>query len=91
MVFQVHAISDVVEVDGVIWVVLEPGRQHLTNGKGQMLPQVMRHVHGEMECVQGVREDMYLTYILQTDIVGLMNSVCICLQFSVIRCSKTGH
>jgi hypothetical protein len=49
MVFQIHAISDVVEVDSVIWVVSEPGHQYLTNGEGQALSQVMRHVHSEME------------------------------------------
>jgi hypothetical protein len=49
MIFQVHAISDVVEVDGVIQMVLEPRHQHLTNGEGQVLSRVMRHTHGEIE------------------------------------------
>jgi hypothetical protein len=34
MVLQIHAISDVVEVDSVIWVVSEPWHQHLTSGEG---------------------------------------------------------
>jgi hypothetical protein len=34
VIFQVHAIGDVVEMDCIVWMVLEPGHQHLANGKG---------------------------------------------------------
>jgi hypothetical protein len=51
----------------------------------------MGHVHCEAECVHGVREDMYLLYTLQINIVGLMDAICNCLQFGIIRCSKTSR
>jgi hypothetical protein len=79
----------VVEVDTVIWVVSEPRHQHLTNGKGCMLSRMVRHIHGEAKPVCGVGEDMYLLYILQTNIVCLTNSVRDCSQFSVVRCGET--
>jgi hypothetical protein len=60
MVFQVYTIGDVVEMDCIIWMVSEPRHQHLTNGEGQVLSQVMKPVHGEKEHVQGVREDVHL-------------------------------
>jgi hypothetical protein len=44
MIFQVDAISDVVEVDSVIWMVMEPRHQHLTNGKGQVLFRVISQI-----------------------------------------------
>jgi hypothetical protein len=37
-----------------------------------------------MEHIQGVRGDMYLAYILQPDIVSLMDPICDCLQFGVV-------
>jgi hypothetical protein len=49
----------------------------------------MRHIHGEMEHVQGVREDVYLVYVLQSNIVGLTYPIHNCSQFSVIRHGKT--
>jgi hypothetical protein len=91
VVFQVHTIGDVVEVDFIVWMVLVPWHQHLTNREGQVLSRVMRCIHGETEHIQGVRKDMYLAYIFQTNIVGLMYPICNCLQFSVVGCSKTSH
>jgi hypothetical protein len=32
MVFQLHTSGDVVEMDTVIWMVLEPRHQHFANG-----------------------------------------------------------
>jgi hypothetical protein len=52
--------------------------------------RVMRCIHGEMEHVWGVREDVHLAYVLQTDIVGLTHPIHNCLQFSVIRRGKAG-
>jgi hypothetical protein len=43
-----------------------------------------------MERVCGVGEDMYLMYVFQTNIIGLMDAICDCSQFSVVRCTKTG-
>jgi hypothetical protein len=91
VVFQLHTRYDVVEMDVVIWVALEPRHQDFANGYGQVLSPIMGHVHCEAECVCGVREDMYLLYTLQINIVGLMDAVCNCLQFGVIRHSKTSH
>jgi hypothetical protein len=81
----------VVEVDTVIWVVSEPRHQHFANGKGQVLSRVVRHVHCEAEHVHRVREDMYLSYILQTNIVGLTDPVRNCSQLGIVRCRKTGR
>jgi hypothetical protein len=89
MVFQIHTISDVVEVDCIIRMVSEPRHQHLTNGEGQVLLQVMRCIHGGMGRVQGVGEDVHLVYVFQTNIVGLTNPICNYSQFGIIRCSKT--
>jgi hypothetical protein len=35
-------------------------------------------------------DDMYLMYVFQTNIVGLTDAICDCLQFGVVRRSKTG-
>jgi hypothetical protein len=80
----------VVEVDAVTWVVLEPWHQHLTNGKGRVLSRMVRRVHGEAERIWGVGEDMYLSYILQTNIVRLTDSIHDCSQFGVVRRGETG-
>jgi hypothetical protein len=37
VIFQIHTIGDVVEVDCIVQMVSEPGHQHLTNGEGQVL------------------------------------------------------
>jgi hypothetical protein len=37
LVLQIHTSCDVVEMDTVIWVVLEPRHQHFANGQGQVL------------------------------------------------------
>jgi hypothetical protein len=79
----------VVEVDAVTWVVSEPWHQHLTNGKGRVLSRMVKHVHGEAERVCGVGEDMYLSYILQTNVVHLTNSVRDCSQFGIVRRGET--
>jgi hypothetical protein len=68
---------------------LEPGHQHLTNGEGQVLSQVMRHVHGKTEYVQGVGEDVHLAHVLQSDIAGLTDPMCNCSHFVIVGCSKT--
>jgi hypothetical protein len=78
------------EVDTVTWVVSEPWHQHLTNGKGRVLSRMVRCVHGEAECICGVGEDMYLLYILQTNVVRLTDSVRNCSQFGVVRRGETG-
>jgi hypothetical protein len=41
VVLQIHVIGDVLEVNHIIQMVVEPQHQHLTNGKGQMLSWVM--------------------------------------------------
>jgi hypothetical protein len=48
----------------------------------------MRHIHCSAECVRGVGEDMYLTYVLQTNIIGLTDAIRNCLQFGIARCDR---
>jgi hypothetical protein len=78
----------VVKVDTVIWVVSEPRHPHFANGKGQVLSRVVRRIHCEAERICGVGEDVYLLYILQTNIVCLTDPVRDCSQFGVVRCRK---
>jgi hypothetical protein len=51
----------------------------------------MRHVHKKTERVRGVWEHMYLTYVLKTNVIRLVNAGCNCLQLSVIGRGKTGR
>jgi hypothetical protein len=54
VVFQLHTRGNVVKVDSVVCMLLEPWHEQPTNSKGGGLAGVMRHVHTKMERVRGV-------------------------------------
>jgi hypothetical protein len=50
----------------------------------------MRRVHTKAERVRGVREHVHLAYVLETNVICLINTGCNCLQLGVIGRGETG-
>jgi hypothetical protein len=90
MVLQFHTRGDVVQVDGVVCMLLEPRHKQPTNGEGGGLAWVMRRVHTKTERVRGVWEHVHLAYVLETYVICLINTGCNCLQLGVIGRGETG-
>jgi hypothetical protein len=90
VVLQLHTRGDVVKVDSIVCVLLEPGHKQPTNSEGGWLARVMGRVHTAAERVCGVREHVHLPHVLKTNIIRLINPGCNCLQFGVIWRGKTG-
>jgi hypothetical protein len=73
VVLQLHTRGDVVKVDGIVCVLLEPGHKQPTNSNGGRLARVVGRVHTPTERVRGVREHVHLTHVLETNIIRLIN------------------
>jgi hypothetical protein len=67
------------------------GTNTLQMDRDKCCPQVVRRVHCEAERVCRVGEDMYLSYILQTNIVGLTDPIYNYSQFGIVRHRKTSY
>jgi hypothetical protein len=90
MVLQLYTRGDVVKVDGVVCVLLEPRHKQPTNGKGGGLAWMMRRVHTKAERVRGVREHVHLANVLETYVICLIDTGCNCLQLGIIGRGETG-
>jgi hypothetical protein len=90
MVLQLHPGGNVVKVDGVVCMLLEPRHKQPTDGERGGLAWMMRHVHTTAERVCGVWEHVHLARVLETNVICLINAGCNCLQLGVIRRGETG-
>jgi hypothetical protein len=77
-------------VDGVVRVLLEPRHKQPTDGEGGGLAWMMRRVHTQAERVRGVREHVHVAYVLETNVICLINTSCNCLHLGVIWRGETG-
>jgi hypothetical protein len=90
MVLQLHPGGDVVKVDGVVCMLLEPRHKQPTDGERGGLAWMMRRVHTTAERVRGVREHVHLACVFKTNVICLINTGCNCLQLGVIGRGETG-